>query len=685
MSLWEMSLTGSVLILVILTLRALTLHRLPKTTFLALWGVAAVRLLVPYTLPSPFSVYSLALRPHAPAVPVSVTENLLPAPGTAPLPGGTPVSPIGPTVPSGPDLPSLLWLAGMLVCGGFFLLTYLRYRRLFRESLPVQREDISRWLADHPLLRTVSVRRSDRVSTPLTYGILHPVILLPDAACREDWNTLCCILAHEYTHIRLLDAAIKPVFIAAACVHWFNPLVWGMFTLVNRDIELRCDEAVLRLFGSRHRSFYATALLRMEAARSGLLPLFSSFSKNHMEERIIAIMKPKKTSRTALLLGAALVVSITTAFATSGETPEQRDMALNAGTVFKDQSMMSYTDPDGVTHYSTDGGKTFTPMTDAEFEAAYPTPKVVWWTYEDYAAWLEEEKIALQDMIGEKGWTGGRGEFIWDQAMVDETIALYESILEDIKNGVLVSRSVDGSEDTMLAMGWEGPLSTRESPATAADFKDYEPYGLTFDETSKTLSYNGKRVRYFFDGAEVEPGGYAIRLEYTDPEKKGDIDLHTVRQRVDNKDGSYDLMGPLTGLEPYSQAEFDARQFLPAFLQAVIVMEEDKAAGDTVSQSGPAVQAEATGSAASDSAPTGRTLAQIFASYEVYGLTYKEAVTGNGAERNLFYNGQPVRSFGDVSPSGSAFSFTSTDPEGIQVRTVYSESGELVGIEPVAA
>ena len=182
MSLWEMSLTGSVLILVILTLRALTLHRLPKATFLALWGGAAVRLLVPYTLPSPFSVYSLALRPHAPAVPVSVMENLLPAPGTAPLPGGTTVSPVGPAAPSGPDLPSLLWLAGMLVCGGFFLLTYLRYRRLFRESLPVQREDISRWLADHPLLRTVSVRRSDRVSTPLTYGILRPVILLPDAA-----------------------------------------------------------------------------------------------------------------------------------------------------------------------------------------------------------------------------------------------------------------------------------------------------------------------------------------------------------------------------------------------------------------------------------------------------------------------------------------------------------------------
>ena len=187
LNLVEMSVTGGILIAAVVILRAVAGHRLPRQTFLALWGVAAVRLLVPYTLLSPFSVYSLALRPHAPAVPVSVTENLLPAPGTAPLPGGTTVSPVGPAAPSGPDLPSLLWLAGMLVCGGFFLLTYLRYRRLFLESLPVQREDISQWLADHPLLRTVSVRRSDRVSTPLTYGILRPVILFPDAASREDW------------------------------------------------------------------------------------------------------------------------------------------------------------------------------------------------------------------------------------------------------------------------------------------------------------------------------------------------------------------------------------------------------------------------------------------------------------------------------------------------------------------
>lgn len=681
MSLWEMSLTGSVLILVILTLRALTLHRLPKTTFLALWGVAAVRLLVPYTLPSPFSVYSLALRPHAPAVPVSVTENLLPAPGTAPLPGGTTVSPVGPAAPSGPDLPSLLWLAGMLVCGGFFLLTYLRYRRLFRESLPVQREDISRWLADHPLLRTVSVRRSDRVSTPLTYGILRPVILLPDAACREDWNTLCCILAHEYTHIRLLDAAIKPVFIAAACVHWFNPLVWGMFTLVNRDIELRCDEAVLRLFGSRHRSFYATALLRMEAARSGLLPLFSSFSKNHMEERIIAIMKPKKTSRTALLLGAALVVSITTAFATSGETPEQRDMALNAGTVFKDQSMMSYTDPDGVTHYSTDGGKTFTPMTDAEFEAAYPTPKVVWWTYEDYAAWLEEEKIALQDMIGEKGWTGGRGEFIWDQAMVDETIALYEQTLEHIKNGGLYSKRITGPDgaveqnavmtsgtaDVATTFAEQGPGylfvegsqdALRKMEETAALLEGLQAFGVT-DREAEGLYYNGQPIRYLVDGYSVGDGCYGIRYVYSN--KNGVIDVHTLREEVPLPGGGVDPAGPLKGVAVEGDKDYD-----PGLIDCGLWSGKPQATT--------AVFAEAQG----NSSGGGRTFAEIFAGYARWGLRYD----GDAEDRELLtFDSQPVARFTDLKPDGSAFSYENPyAPDGLHVYTVYGADGTATGL-----
>lgn len=117
-----------------------------------------------------------------------------------------------------------------------------------------------------------------------------------------------------------------------------------------------------------------------------------------------------------------------------------------------ENTLMSYVDPsDGKTYYSFDGGKTFEPMTDAEFEARFPTPDVEWWTYDEYKAWLDNEKVQLQSLLGEEAWTSSDGSFIWTQEKIDETIALYESILEDMKNGVMYSKNVDGQDDVLLS------------------------------------------------------------------------------------------------------------------------------------------------------------------------------------------------------------------------------------------
>lgn len=102
-------------------------------------------------------------------------------------------------------------------------------------------------------------------------------------------------------------------------------------------------------------------------------------------------------------------------------------------------------------YYSFDGGKTFEPMTDAEFEARFPTPDVEWWTYDEYKAWLDNEKVQLQSLLGEEAWTSSDGSFIWTQEKIDETIALYEGILEDMKNGVMYSKNVDGQDDVLLS------------------------------------------------------------------------------------------------------------------------------------------------------------------------------------------------------------------------------------------
>lgn len=131
MSLLQMSFQGGALILAAALLRALTLHRLPKGTFLVLWAVAAARLLVPVSIPSPWSVYALA-----PAAGESPAGRL---PAASVLPGAAPVppAPAAPPAETGGGVPvwTLVWLAGVLAWGGFFLVSYLRCCREFRTAL----------------------------------------------------------------------------------------------------------------------------------------------------------------------------------------------------------------------------------------------------------------------------------------------------------------------------------------------------------------------------------------------------------------------------------------------------------------------------------------------------------------------------------------------------------------------
>ena len=464
MSLVQMSLAGAVLILAIVVIRALAIHRLPKTAFLVLWGVAVVRLLVPYSLHSTLSVYSLMARsaptvevgaavPAVPFVPTPAVGYVPSLPGMAALPNVA-----APTVTAlRADPWTTVWLLGVAVCAAFFATAYWKCRREFRASLPVEEEYAIRWLEDHPISRTVEIRRSDRIAAPLTYGVLRPVILMPKNTDWSDRETLDYVLTHEYVHIRRFDAVTKLALTAALCVHWFNPAVWVMYVLANRDMELACDEAVIRRFGGETRSAYAMALIRMEEKRSGLTPFCSNFSKNAMEERITAIMKLKKASMLSLVLALALVLGVTSAFATSatpakeehfGTTPatdvdadKTDDLVKVITTISHDVTFTSYVDEDGNTWYSFDGGKTYEVARD-DFMIPFKIINFEFWTYDEYKEWLENEKVALQSVIGSSGWTPSLGDFVWTQEMVDQTIAMYEGVLENIKNGMFYSKAL---------------------------------------------------------------------------------------------------------------------------------------------------------------------------------------------------------------------------------------------------
>ncbi len=318
MSLFQMSFAGAVIILAVIVIRVLAVNLLPKKTFLALWGIAVVRLLLPFSIPSAFSVYSL-IGSHIPAanptkgpqavgaLPVEITGQITAVPGNI----SNVTSPVSVWV--------IVWAVGVLVCALFFTIAYHKCRQEFQMSLPIDNGFIQNWLSTHRLKRSISIRQSSRFSTPLTYGVFHPVILMPTSTEWENTKTLQYILAHEYIHIWRFDGITKLVLIVVLCVHWFNPLVWAMYILANRDIELSCDEAVVRLFGESTKAAYARTLISMEETRISFAPLCSNFSKNAIEERITAIMKYKKTSIFSFVLALSLIFGATTAFATSAQ------------------------------------------------------------------------------------------------------------------------------------------------------------------------------------------------------------------------------------------------------------------------------------------------------------------------------------------------------------------------------
>lgn len=424
MGLLQMSFSGGILILVVLILRGFFIHKLPKKTFLALWWVVLLRLLLPVAVPSAFSAYSLvnaglsafgweevrgdtgilaSLLPGAQGVSREDTGILVSflsgvqdtlhgkkriltgaeraegeagdrqkgrlGLGTVSMqkiqPGQMPDRQFPPqdslaegenrndftavtgkkTAEYAASVNSLeaeltknqfpyrrilgvIYFAGLFCVAAFFAISYLKCRLEFRMSLPVKEPFYAAWLKAHPLKRSVSIRRLDRITAPLTYGIFRPVILLPGKADINDTTQLEYVLLHEYIHIRRLDAVTKLLIILALCLHWFNPLVWAMYLLFNRDLELACDEQVVKRLGMDSRTPYALTLIGMEEKRHSLMPLCNGFGRNAIEERIKAIMKIKKTSLWAMGAAAMLVIAVTALFATTAAADSRQFSAI---------------------------------------------------------------------------------------------------------------------------------------------------------------------------------------------------------------------------------------------------------------------------------------------------------------------------------------------------------------------
>ena len=303
----NLSISASWLIAAVLVLR-LFLKKAPRWISVLLWGLVAIRLVCPFPIES-----ALSLLPSASTIPSDILTDPSPS-----LETGIPaldrvVNPViehsfapQPAASANPLqilLPVLaaVWAAGVVLLAVYAGVSYLRLRR--RVSTAVRLRD--------------NIFQTEQVFSPFILGVFRPCIYLPFSL---DETTLSAVIAHEQAHIRRRDHWWKPLGFLVLAVHWFNPLVWLSYLLLCRDIELACDEKVVREMGAAQRADYSQALLSCSVRqnRLGACPL--AFGEVGVKERVKRVLHYRKPA--VYLVAFAVVCCLATAvcFLTSPRT-----------------------------------------------------------------------------------------------------------------------------------------------------------------------------------------------------------------------------------------------------------------------------------------------------------------------------------------------------------------------------
>lgn len=344
---WHMTAGGTLLILAVLLFRAAAFRRVPKRFFILMWCIVMARLLIPYSIPvslNPGGVGQLISeqieRTGGKVTRLSET-TLLPAQTDPDSDGQVPTKGAEQKIlfPKLGQLLFVIWSGVAASIAVFIFTSHIRWLKRYRASLPLDdgtdlNDTVETWLDARDSFRKIRVRQSDEIHSPLTYGVFRPVILLPSEITWKTKKELILVLEHEWVHIRHFDICTKYVMCLVLCVYWFHPLVWVMYGLLDRDMELSCDEEVLSAAHSTSRTDYACLLLKL-AERQNCDILGTGFSKySAMKERIELIMKRDKYTMWACGLAAAIILCMTAAFIIPKKTasPEQ---AKHSGTDFE--------------------------------------------------------------------------------------------------------------------------------------------------------------------------------------------------------------------------------------------------------------------------------------------------------------------------------------------------------------
>lgn len=299
-----MSISASWLVLAVLILR-LVLKKAPKWVNVLLWGIVAVRIICPFSIES-----TLSLIPSAETIPANIEMDTAPAIDSGINAINNLINPIisdsftpEPTASANTlqiwiPLASILWITGILV---MLLYTAISYWRMHRKI-------------NTAVLYKENLFQSENVSSPFVLGIIKPRIYLP---FKPEMQEMEYVVAHEQAHIRRKDHWWKPLGFLLLTIHWFNPLIWLAYALLCRDIELACDESVIKELSNEQRAQYTQALVTCSVNRGMIAACPLAFGELGVKDRVKSVMNYKKPTIWIIILAVISCVVVAVCFLTN--------------------------------------------------------------------------------------------------------------------------------------------------------------------------------------------------------------------------------------------------------------------------------------------------------------------------------------------------------------------------------
>ena len=324
----NMSISASWLVLAVLILR-FVLKKAPKWINVLLWGIVAIRLICPFSFES-----TLSIIPSAETIPLNICMDTTPTINSGISAINNAVNPIisqSNTPMAGASVNPLqiiigiyeyIWIFGMIALALYTAISYWRLRR--KVDTAVRYKD--------------NIFQSENVSFPFVLGIIKTRIYLP---FKMNGQYLEHVVAHEQAHICRKDHWWKPLGFLLLMIHWFNPLMWLAYVLLCRDIELACDEKVIKELGNEQRGDYTQALVACSVNRRMIAACPLAFGEVSVKERVKSVMNYKKPAFWVIIISVIVCVGVAVCFLTN---PKQDSYTLRIVVPAGSQEKFVYTD-----------------------------------------------------------------------------------------------------------------------------------------------------------------------------------------------------------------------------------------------------------------------------------------------------------------------------------------------------